>query len=311
MRTKASLFLAKLMICFSLVFISLGLFLSISKNNNILHPIDDVFMAEADEDKISITTISEDESENFVDLSIQNEVDVSASSELLSETNKKLKKTIQNTYGILIKYGSETVGYSIGGMSTTPITDDLVIQTALNNLKKSLALYPKGFFQELSAKGYPVTFYLIKRYSKENVTGVTDSTYEHVVISIATDYDFSNTFHHEVYHYIERYTLSTGFSFTSWNSLNPPGFSYGNVMNNYSYAGTYSEDAFFVNIYAMSDEYEDRASTFEYMMKENKASCLNYGKTVWLKAKAMSEHLDYFFNTVSPKVTEYWERHVY
>ena len=47
------------------------------------------------------------------------------------------------------------------------------------------------------------------------------------------------------------------------------------------------------------------------MMKKNKASCLNYGKTVWLKAKTMSEQIDYFFNTVNPTVTEYWERHIY
>lgn len=309
MRTKACLFLAKLMIGFSLILIVLGVFLVVSNGNNILHPIEDVFMAEADKDKVSITTITDDENEKLIETS--EKVENIDTTETLSDTNKKLRKLIQNTYGVFVKYGKETAGYSIGGMNTTVIEDDLVIYTALTNLNKSLALYPKGFFQELSTNGFPVTFNLIKRFSKDNVTGVTDSTREHVIISIAVDYDFSNTFHHEVYHYIEKYTLSTGFSFTSWSSLNPSGFVYGNVINDYSYASTFSEDSFFVNIYAMTDEFEDRASTFEYMMKDNKASCFNYGKTVWLKARAMSEHLDYFFNTVSPKVTEYWERHVY
>ena len=171
--------------------------------------------------------------------------------------------------------------------------------------------YPKGFFQEISNNGYPLTIYLIKRYSTANVTGVTDSTYNNMVISIATDYSFDDTLHHEVYHYVEKYIFSKGFRFTSWNTLNPADFSYGTINANYAYSRTYSEDAFFVNSYAQTDEYEDRASTFEYMMMKNKASCLNYGKTVWLKAKTMCEQIDYFLDSVSSNVTEYWERHVY
>ena len=46
------------------------------------------------------------------------------------------------------------------------------------------------------------------------------------------------------------------------------------------------------------------------MMFANKASCLNNGKPVWKKAKYMAEQLDYYFNSVSPNVTEYWERHL-
>ena len=157
---------------------------------------------------------------------------------------------------------------------------------------------------------YPLTFYLVKRYSTDNVTGVTDSSNKNIVISIATDYDFIDTLHHEVYHYIERYILGAGGTFTSWNSLNPSGFKYGVIDSAYSYSMGFSENAFFVNSYAMTDQYEDRASTFEYMMKTNKASCLNYGKTVWLKAKTMSEQIDYFFNSVTPTTTEYWERHL-
>ena len=229
----------------------------------------------------------------------------------IEEKNATLRNTIQNTYGVVVKYGNETSSYSVGGMSTIAISDANIINTALVNLNKALALYPSGFFQEVKGKGYPLTFYLIKRYSKDNVTGVTDSSSKNIVISIATDYDFADTFHHEVYHYMERYILSTGFTFTSWNTLNPSGFNYGTFNGSYSYAKTFSEDAFFVNTYAMTDQYEDRASTFEYMMKSSKASCFNYGKTIWLKAKTMCEQIDYFFSTVTESNKEHWERHVY
>ena len=101
-----------------------------------------------------------------------------------------------------------------------------------------------------------------------------------------------------------------GASFTTWNSLNPQGFSYGNINNNLSYASTYSQDAPFVNAYAMTSAEEDRASTFEYMMAGSKASCLNYGTTVWKKSTVIKNMIETVYNTASPNTTEYWERYL-
>ena len=357
MKTNGKLFLAKLLISFSIVLIGIGVFLTFINDKVVLHPVHDVTVAVSDDDGISVTTVDDDEkNESIIENNVSstngqkpveskpvveekpeikpekpntttdNNTNTSNSDNktentqtppqavvtpTIEEKNATLRNTIQNTYGVVVKYGNETNGYSVGGMGTVALSDTNIINTALVNLNKALALYPSGFFQEVKGKGFPLTFYLIKRYSKENVTGVTDSSSKNIVISIATDYDFADTFHHEVYHYMERYILSTGFTFTSWNTLNPSGFNYGTFNGNYSYAKTYSEDAFFVNTYAMTDQYEDRASTFEYMMKSSKASCFNYGKTIWLKAKTMCEQIDYFFSTVTESNKEHWERHVY
>ena len=330
MRKNFSMFFAKLLIFFSILFIIGGVGLLVLGNEFFLHPIYDVSLIEnSDSENISITTLDSDEviepitESEIIDPSTiinngfqqNNNLDSNIIQEnvepTIEEVNAQLRMQIQDTYGVTIKYANETNGYSIGGMSTIEINDPVICQAALINLNNALSLYPTGFFQEISNKGYPLTFYLIKRYSTENVTGVTDSTYNNIIISIATDYDFSNTFHHEIYHYIEKYIFSTGFRFTSWTTLNPGDFDYGTINSNYSYAKTFSEDSYFVNSYAMTDEYEDRASTFEYMMKSNKATCLNYGKTVWLKARTMSEQIDYHLDSVMPNVTEYWERHVY
>lgn len=319
MKTKAKLFLGKLLIVFSVFLIMLGVAFTFSKDEKLLHPIYDVTLLTSSENEtISITTAASDEEIFPADTSTKVEHDTNPSDNAQSmikptadEVSVLLREQIEKTYGVKVKYASETNGYSVGGMSTTPIIDPVTSQNALINLNMALALYPKGFFQEIKSKGYPLTFYLIKRYSTDNVTGVTDSSNKNVIISVATDYDFIDTFHHEVYHYIERYMLKSGATFTSWNGLNPAGFKYGVIDSAYSYSRDFSQDAFFVNSYAMTDQYEDRASTFEYMMKTNKASCLNYGKTIWLKAKTMSEQIDYFFNTVTPTVTEHWERHLY
>lgn len=333
MQVKTKMFLAKLLIFFSIIFIAIGILFNYSTSNK-LHPLDDVTVVADVDDEVSITTTTTGEVINSSNVPIDNDtfvsppvnndkqdtivnnpsdVDTKKGEDTLTvdDSNLKLRDEIQKKYGIFVKYGNDTSGYSVGGMSTVGVSDAEVSKTALNNLNTVLSLYPEGFFQELNSKGYSLTFYIVKRYSTDNVTGVTDSSYKNTAISIATDYDFTDTFHHEVYHYIEKYMINSGAAFTSWDTMNPIDFKYGVINYDYSYAKTISEDAFFVNGYAMTDQCEDRASTFEYMMKNSKAKCLNYGKTIWLKAKTISEQIDFFFNSVTPTTTEYWERHVY
>lgn len=230
----------------------------------------------------------------------------------IDETNNNLRVNLQNTYGITIKYGSETNGYSVGGLGTTSISNSYTIQTALNNLSSTLSLYPRGFFQEIKNGGIPLTLYLIKSYSQTGVTGATDSNLYRATISIAVDYPFAATFHHEVYHYMDRYIEKRGATYNKWSLYNPSGFTYNQTMNNsYSYSSTANPASYFVNNYAQTSAAEDRASTFEYMMAGSKISCFNAGQPIWNKAQHMSEVVDLAFNTVYPNVTEYWERHLY
>lgn len=339
---KSKVFLAKLLIFFSIILISLGVYLQVS-GSYVLDPEKDVTVVAGADDNISVTPVDKDDVTSVKEDTPVKETpkptpspvvpvptpsnkptvsptppsaphapsDPTPTPPTIDETNGMLRKELETKYGIKIKYGNEVAGYSVGGMTTTPITDATASRTALNDLKSALSQYPTGLFQEISRNGFPLTIYLIKRYSTANVTGVTDSSNNNIVISIATDYSFADTLHHEVYHYMEKYIFSKGFRFTSWNTLNPMDFTYGQINLNYAYSSAYSADAPFVNSYAQTDEYEDRASTFEYMMMPNKASCLNYGKPVWVKARTMSEQIDYFLNSVKPNVTEYWERFVY
>ena len=229
----------------------------------------------------------------------------------LANINNQLRNEIENEFNVTVKYGSETNGYSVSGIFTTPITSEAVINSSLIHLKNTLGLYPKGMFKEISDGGIPLTIYLINNYEEENITGVTDSSYSYANISIAVIYPFEESFYHESYHYIERFMFKNGASFENWNSLNPPGFNYGTISNDLSYSNTFSESAPFVNNYAQTDDKEDRASTFEYMMASSKASCLNNGQTVWRKAMFMSRTMDAVLNSVSPNAVEYWERYLY
>lgn len=227
------------------------------------------------------------------------------------DINNNFRRQIEGTYGVVVMYGQETAGYTVGGLSTTQLTDSNKITNALNDLNYALSLYPSGLFAEIRNGGIPLTIVLVESYSEPNVTGVTDSDYSSATISIATAFPFGESFYHESYHYIERYMFKKGASFATWDFFNPAGFSYGNIRNDYSYSNTFSETAPFVNNYAQTDVGEDRASTFEYMMASSKASCLNYGTPVWKKANMMAENMDLVLNTVRPDVTEYWERYLH
>ncbi len=227
----------------------------------------------------------------------------------VSDSNDSLRNSIERRYHISVKYGSETDGYTVGGMSVRSITNTSQINKALKSLNNCLSVYPSGLYGEVT-NNYPLTIYLINKYSTNNVTGVTDSTNRNVKMSIATAYPFNDSFHHETYHYLELYMRNRGMSYTSWNDLNPVTFKYGTVNTTLSYARTFSADSYFVNDYAQSSQEEDRASTFEFMMANSKASCLNNGKPIYRKAKYMADTMDFFIDSCSTNTTERWEKYL-
>ena len=304
---------AKIFFVSSITLFAYGLGLQIYQNLKPTDPVKDVNVVNGDDSSISITPSdgSEVVSHDSSDDNIQNNTYDTAT---LEKLNDNLRKSIQKTYSVKVLYGSETYNYSVKNgnkvISTKPIENAVTINSQLNRLKNTLALYPKGMFKEISNGGIPLTIILINNYSDTSITGITDSTYTYAHISIAALFPFEESFFHESYHYIERYMFKKGANFNSWNTLNPSGFSYGQIYSNYSYSNTFSADAPFVNNYAQTAAAEDRASTFEYMMASSKASCLNNGKTVWKKANYMSKTIDAVLNTVNSDTVEYWERYL-
>lgn len=222
------------------------------------------------------------------------------------------RKQIEDTYGIKVLYGSETNGYVVGSLGTTAITDTNVMKSTLEQLNTALSMYPNGFFREFSKQNMSLNVYLIKNYSAENVTGVTDFAPRRTIISIATDFPFDESFHHEMLHYIEHYIESAGGRFTAWNSFNPLDFTYGVENSSYSYSKTGTPGSYFVNNYAQTSANEDRASTFEYMTASVKYSCYDSNDyPIWKKSNYLSTMIETYFTTVSSSVVDYWERYIY
>ena len=305
---------AKMLFACSITLFFCGMCLDIYDHYKVIDPIKGVILSDKDNNTISITSVDNNKSKQDYFGYLKNYV-VDDNIDALNQANENLKNEIQDEFSIKIMYGDKTDGYSVktsdGVIYATALSNPALINSQLNRLKKTLMLYPKGIFKEIKKGGIPLTIILINNYSEINITGITDSNNSNAYISIAAIYPFEESFYHESYHYIERYMFKKGANFNSWDTLNPIGFSYGTIYSKYSYSNMFESDAFFVNDYAQVSSAEDRASTFEYMMADTKASCLNKGTTIWNKAVYMSRMIDTALNSASSNTMEYWERYLY
>ena len=316
------LYYAKILIAISLAILAYGLVLDINNNIRLIDPESGVSII--DDDNGNFVSVDNNNNNNTNDNNENSNTNNnngrnSSNNRSQSNTNtnnvdsnalNSLRNSIQQKYNVSIKYGGETEGYTVGGLSTVALYDNNIIYNSLVELNNILGLYPYGIFTEIRNGGIPLTIYLINYYSDNTVTGATDSNYSYANISLAVIYPLDESFFHESYHYIERFILKKGLGYNSvtWNSYNPFDYNYGTIINEFSYKNTFSPDSFFVNNYAQVSAEEDRASTFEYMMAASKASCLNNDKPVWKKAVLMSNTIDAALDTVSPSNLEYWER---
>ncbi|MBQ9019315.1 MAG: hypothetical protein IJ097_03260 [Bacilli bacterium] len=308
---------AKVLIAISITLLVYGIILNYVNKQQSLNPVV-VEKTTEDENVVLITTsdgteivpgniiknIKDNESNRVV-----NNKKISTHTNELDNINSKLRNEIENKYGVEVLYGKETENYTVGGVSTTELTDSNLTNKRLNELNCVLGLYPNGLFKEIKNGGIPLTIILVNNYSENSITGVTDSSYDYADISIAAIYPFAESFYHESYHYIERYMFKLGASFSSWDKYNPKDFTWGTIDGSLSYSNTFKENAYFVNNYAQTMETEDRASTFEYMMANTKASCLNKNTTIWNKATYMAEMMRFTLDSVSdiPEGEVYWE----
>ena len=314
---------AKLLLVISITLLIYGAVVLLTTNYGLVDPVNDVEVIGGDETTISITPsdgneiVSDDGTivpnnngnSNNGNSSISGR-ETPTSDVPIEKRNDLIRKEIEKEFSITVKYGSETEGYTVGGISTESIKDPNVINTKLNSLYDTLSVYPEGIFQEIKNGGIPLTIYLVNNYSESGITGVTDSSYEYANISLAVIYDFSESFYHESYHYMERYMFKKKANFNSWDSLNPQDFEWSTIDGSLSYSNTFQATAPFVNNYAQTSAAEDRASTFEYMMASHKASCLNEENPVWYKAKYIALTMESVFDTVDSSTVEYWERFI-
>jgi len=231
-----------------------------------------------------------------------------------AQINDKYRNEIQNKYSIKIKYGNELGDYTGNYYRVTKMTDDSMVDKYLKILDKELALYPSGFFKEISDYQMPLTIYLVKGVENDAYAGLTDKQFtSNIIITLRDYFFFERTLHHEIMHYIDvyleikTYPLGEDYIFNNWNKLNPLGFSYGLFVDDYNFKN--EKGAYFIDSYSQTNHLEDRAVIFSDMMTRVIPKIYyNKDEPIYFKAKMIASELNFYFNCVSDDVLEHWER---
>ena len=153
-KKSSLLYYAKILIAISLAILAYGLILDLSNNIRLVDPKTGVKVVNDDNGSFTSVDSNPDNNTNSGTTTVENPSSTTnnggnqggAQSHVIDgNVNNTLRNALQQKFNILIKYGAETEGYSVGGLSTTAIYDDNTIYNALLNLNAVLSIYPYGF----------------------------------------------------------------------------------------------------------------------------------------------------------------------
>lgn len=234
--------------------------------------------------------------------------------EPVEDKNDKKRKTIEKAYGIKIFYGDEIGNYKPKGITPTKLTNESEIEDHLNRLNTELAKYPKGFFNDFNKKGMPLTIYLIKN-ANGSFSGFTDYQFMNdIKLTLATNYDFEYTLHHEIMHYIDCYlniVMYPKTPYDEYETFNPTGFKYGSATSTQIYnMASNQRGAYFVSQYGATNVAEDRAEVFKFMMARAYApiGCFEKDEIIRKKAEIISKQIKTYFPSVTGSA--HWDRFI-
>lgn len=217
----------------------------------------------------------------------------------LSEYLKPLRARadkLEEKYGVNIYIGEESANI-VGGYSVEPLTDYNLVEYALDMLEEEMAKYPDNFFSQFSyswVDGLDISI-------AGTLTGISEDVLDYaggfktmhesrilLVMDCYDSYGVVSTFHHELCHAIEEKIQTASyqqenplFQDAAWNALNPFEDMYTYTYADYGYPqyssyrydeslyGKQQEDAYFIDMYAMTYPTEDRARIFESVMTDH------------------------------------------
>ena len=236
-----------------------------------------------------------------------------------------LKEKAEQTgslYGVKILIGDD-IRTDSGDYLAAPIYDTASVNYVLNLLRTSLAKFPDNFFAEFqSDNGVPLEINIAGVFTPvaDNIVSTAVGLHNYndgeqfIMLNISNIYDVQSSIYHEIYHAIDWSVVFGSTAFDSWDSLNPPDFSYdydyaANEVNTDSQYLYYTDgNGYFIDSYSKSYPNEDRACIFENAM------CGNYyyfgSEHLCNKLSYMAQAIrEVFDDSTWPAVTE-WEKYV-
>lgn len=216
--------------------------------------------------------------------------------------NKMYIKNIKEEYGIKIRFGEDIEEFA-RKVDAIPQYDVNILNNNLRIIYKSLEKYPSVVFDMSRSKKYPITIFIVDKFSNNNIALAARSSLNDFRLYISNTQKFERAFHHEMYHLLEYYMEDTKrYLYASWYELNPVGFEYETDIFKLNDEYVYKEEVsnslttesdlkdenaldpevvsdtnaklspnpYFVSKYSKVTEKEDRAEIFAEMMISNK-----------------------------------------
>lgn len=194
---------------------------------------------------------------------------------------------------------------------------------ALSILRRTLELYPEGYFRQFRWEGSAngVLVLLVEDIqSANNAIGVSYgmSNWYPIAVDI-TSYDLMSTYCHELWHATENFISDHDydiFNDGSWEEMNPAGFGYSyDTTLEYIYEtewtyydGWFYSNSYFIDSYARTNAKEDRARLMEYIMAyEEEARSLMEAPALYEKAGYICRAVRQVFDTAGWE-NVWWER---
>lgn len=248
--------------------------------------------------------------------------------------NKMYIKNIKEEYGIKIRYGKDIEEF-VKKVNASPQYDVYIINNNLRIIYKALEKYPSSVFDMSRNKKYPITIFIVDKFSNNNLALAARSSLNDFRLYISNTLNYERAFHHEMYHLLEYYMEDTKrHLFAAWNELNPVDFEYESditkLTDEYVYKEVanalaseeslkYKEDTknyvvneayitsnsntyntlnpYFVTKYSKVTQKEDRAEIFAEMMITNKKPKYLY------KEQNIRKKADVMVNTIRTNIT--------
>lgn len=239
-----------------------------------------------------------------VDISGREAIPIAEYTIILHGKIDDMETEIRDKYSINILTGQNAVQHLMNNIKAESVDNDCRIYYSIKQIYKYIKRFGKDFFTEFRY-GTSQGLYVLMTGSTEvtndgaaiDAGGVAFRMEDRFYIILNINTDFSGrTFCHELMHSMEQNTDGMSL-FPEWKDYNPKGFKYvnsyaGTPDSKYSLDGPDGYDIYFIDVYSMTNELEDRARIFENIVAvEKDESRINELPKLKAKAEYIRERL--------------------
>ena len=182
---------------------------------------------------------------------------------------KALAQQISQTHGVNVQVWTDATADAPADLRLEPEYRAPALLRWLEELDQLLDIYPSAILSQLADKsGNPLPIRLVRSFEAHDPgEDLSCLLYRNAMaeptLFVTMEENWQTDLHHQIFHVMETFILTTCPAYDSWSSLNPKGFQYTlrYLDEPTDLIKSMLEEGAFVNLYATSFPKEDRAMT--------------------------------------------------